>query len=572
MQFSGKITVLFVSNVSLLFHLFNQSTTDIALPHAFTFPFYYQPHALALQAAAQLQQQLDNNFEQKGRMYGVLVVKNHQGELGYLAGCSGTETTNSNKHSLNDYFVPSVFAGFDPDSFYLTKQKEVNQITADIAQREADKQYGYLAVLCDSENAAANFQITRLQSELVERKKLRKIKRAAIADDLVEQVEQQQPEVFQQAKHTSIQLSRESVQDKKQLAELKQYWKNRIALATDAFDQLNEPLLALRKSRRQLSNRLQKLHFQQYQFLNINGQTKGLGEIFAEEVLGKPPAGAGDCAAPKLLQYAFEHNYTPICMAEFWWGASPKSEIRKHQHYYPACQGKCQPILGHMLQGMKVDENPLLITPKPLGDLKIMFQDDDIVVVNKPAELLSVPGKHIKDSVYTRIKAMFPNANGNLIVHRLDMATSGLLMLALSHRAQKKLQQQFINKTIDKRYIAVVEGIVEQDSGTIELPLITDILDRPRQKVCFQTGKKAKTQWQVLSRYNGLTKVALNPVTGRTHQLRVHCAHPEGLNLPIVGDSLYGTVSNRLHLQAKYLQFDHPISGERLTFELADDF
>jgi tRNA pseudouridine32 synthase/23S rRNA pseudouridine746 synthase len=259
-------------------------------------------------------------------------------------------------------------------------------------------------------------------------------------------------------------------------------------------------------------------------------------------------------------------------MAEFWWGKQPTSEIRKHKHFYPACQGKCLPILSHMLEGMEVDKNPLLINPAEGIDLEVIFQDEHVVVVNKPAGLLSVPGKSIKDSVYTRIKAQFPQASGGLIVHRLDMATSGLLMLALNERAHKHLQQQFMNKEVNKRYVATIEGKLEKTSGEICLPLRGDFEDRPKQMVCHEHGKYAETHWQLIEEVDNTSKLFLYPITGRTHQLRIHCAHPDGLNLPIIGDSLYGNSADRLHLHAQRLSFTHPITKELLTFEVAENF
>jgi tRNA pseudouridine32 synthase/23S rRNA pseudouridine746 synthase len=309
-----------------------------------------------------------------------------------------------------------------------------------------------------------------------------------------------------------------------------------------------------------------------------------------------PPAGAGDCAAPKLLQYAFKCGLTPLAMAEFWWGQAPKSEIRQHKKIYGACIGKCKPILGHMLAGMVLDDDPLLINPAANKTLEIVFQDNAIVVVNKPSGLLSVPGKNIADSVYSRIKQQFPNATGTLIVHRLDMATSGLMVLALTQRAQKSLQKQFISRAIKKRYVALLEGKVESrlaDSkstlsdkklGYVTLPLRGDFDDRPRQLVCFEHGKAAKTQWQVIEQIAGKTKLYLYPETGRTHQLRVHCAHPLGLNLPILGDDLYGRNNHysnndigdkktqRLHLHAEMLTLNHPISTEVMTFQIDAEF
>ncbi len=297
-------------------------------------------------------------------------------------------------------------------------------------------------------------------------------------------------------------------------------------------------------------------------------------DICAETALKPPPAGAGECAAPKLLQYAFQHHLMPLAMAEFWWGASPKSEVKKHQQYYPACTGKCQPILKHMLVGMQMDENPFLYNYAQGKNLDIIYRDQDILVVNKPSEFLSVPGKEISDSVYLRIKQQFPDATGPIIVHRLDMSTSGLMVIALNPQANKYLQKQFIHREVHKQYVALVEGLPQQNEGEINLPLRGDLYDRPKQIVCNQYGKQAITQWQVLERHpeKNQTKVLLTPQTGRTHQLRVHCAHAQGLNMPIVGDDLYGTLANRLHLQAQSLKIKHPVSKEVMTFKLEAEF
>jgi tRNA pseudouridine32 synthase/23S rRNA pseudouridine746 synthase len=261
-------------------------------------------------------------------------------------------------------------------------------------------------------------------------------------------------------------------------------------------------------------------------------------------------------------------------MAEFWWGASPKSEVKKHQQYYPACTGKCQPILKHMLAGLPLDENLLIRNYGEGKHLDIIYQDEDILIVNKPTEFLSVPGKEISDSVYQRIKQQYPDATGALIVHRLDMSTSGLMVLTLNSQANKYLQKQFIHREVHKQYVALIEGLPVHDKGEITLPLRGDFYDRPKQIVCHHDGKPAHTFWQVLERYpsKNQTRVLLTPHTGRTHQLRVHCAHVEGLNMPIVGDDLYGTRGKRLHLHAQSLEITHPVSKEVLTFKVDADF
>ena len=286
----------------------------------------------------------------------------------------------------------------------------------------------------------------------------------------------------------------------------------------------------------------------------------------------KPPAGSGDCCAPKLLQYAFQHQLTLVAMAEFWWGISPNSEIRKHKNFYPSCQSRCKPILKHMLEGVKMDENLLLKSLSKNLELKIIFEDDDLIIVNKPPEFLSVPGKEIKDSVYTRIKQKYPSATGPIIVHRLDMSTSGILVLTKTKQANKILQDQFIKRTVKKRYVALLSGKLNKKNGTITLPLRLDLNDRPRQLVDFVNGKKAETNWTVISQNTKQTRIHLYPITGRTHQLRVHAAHKDGLNLPIIGDDLYGTKQDKLYLHADFIEFTHPTSKNKISFTVPSDF
>lgn len=550
---------------------FTQNVSHIEEPKAFTYPFCHQPHQLSLIAANNLQQLLQNHIAKQGRMYGVLVVKDNDGTMGYLSAVSGTVSQHLHQAD-NNVFVPTIFNGFDSDHFFNRGQIEVNHLNHQISELESCQVFRYLQRAKESDQQAAKLQISAMQQVMVAQKKQRKIKRESLQHQLTNEFLHQNPNQHHVATQQSIQLSRESVENKKQLAQLKEYWQCRINNVSAMLASKQSTIDTLKKARRKLSNQLQKLLFKQYQFLNIEGETKHLLDLFKETNSPKPPAGAGDCAAPKLLQYAFSHHLTPVCMAEFWWGTPPDSEIRKHGHFYPACQSKCLPILTHMLSGMTVESNPLLATPTPHGELKIVYQDEHLVVVNKPAELLSVPGKHIQDSVYNRIKNLFPNATGSLIVHRLDMATSGLLILALNHRAHKQLQLQFIDKTIKKQYVAILDGQLTQKSGTIHLPLITDINDRPRQLVCEENGKRAETRWQVIEHSNNQTRVLLTPITGRTHQLRVHCAHHKGLNMPIVGDSLYGRTADRLHLHAQHLTFCHPITKEELSFNAPCEF
>jgi tRNA pseudouridine32 synthase/23S rRNA pseudouridine746 synthase len=287
--------------------------------------------------------------------------------------------------------------------------------------------------------------------------------------------------------------------------------------------------------------------------------------IFSVTVFQTPPAGAGECAAPKLLQYAFLHQLQPICMAEFWWGKSPNSEVRLHEQFYPACRGKCEPILAHMLEGISLEKNPML-EQATVKKIPIIYEDDYLLLVNKPPDFLSVPGKELKDSVYERIRLQYPTASGPLLVHRLDMSTSGLLLIAKSEEIYKHLQSQFIRRVVKKSYSALLNGIVDETEGAISLPLRVDLEDRPKQLVCYEHGKNAFTKYKILAYENGKTRVQFFPITGRTHQLRVHAAHQLGLNCPIVGDDLYGTKGERLCLHAQWIQFKHPITKELVEF------
>jgi tRNA pseudouridine32 synthase / 23S rRNA pseudouridine746 synthase len=357
-------------------------------------------------------------------------------------------------------------------------------------------------------------------------------------------------------------LNNESIHEKYMIKDLIAHWKYRIDAVEKVIHSYEQRIEEMKVQRKALSYDLQRQLFDHYAFLNAHGKSKDLNTIFEIAIQGPPPSGAGECAAPKLFQYAYLHGYTPICMAEFWWGPSPLSEVRKHGLFYPSCKSKCEPILGHMLEGLDIEDNPLLLNPAIGKELSIVYEDDVILVVNKPAEFLSVPGVNIEDSVYTRVKEMYPLASGPLIVHRLDMSTSGLLLIAKNKDVHKHLQRQFIKRTIKKRYVAMLEGAIDSAEGMIDLPLRLDVDNRPTQLVDFEYGKLATTRYEVIEVKDGKTLVYFYPLTGRTHQLRVHAAHPLGLNTPIIGDDLYGKRGNRLHLHAEMLEFLHPVSKE----------
>ena len=333
-------------------------------------------------------------------------------------------------------------------------------------------------------------------------------------------------------------------------------------------DNNQEIIEALKEERKQRSIALQQWIFEQFRLRNARGEEQDIYSIFTQTAHRNPPAGTGECAAPKLLQYAYLNNLQPLAMAEFWWGDSPKGEIRRHWHYYPACRHKCEPILSFMLQGLEVEPNPLLTSNTDATQLETVYEDDYLLVVNKPAGMLSVPGKTGQASVLTLLQERYPDATGPILVHRLDMATSGLLLAAKDKDTHALLQKQFEGRTVKKRYIALLEGIPQAEpKGFIRLPLRPDFDNRPLQMVCYEYGKPAVTRYEIMDTENDRTRMAFYPETGRTHQLRVHAAHREGLNCPIVGDPLYGQPTDRLYLHAERLEFRHPVTGQRLQIQ-----
>ena len=328
---------------------------------------------------------------------------------------------------------------------------------------------------------------------------------------------------------------------------------------------------------KKMSQDLQVWLFHQYQLLNARGEKRDLVEIWQDyhssasirHRFPLPPGGTGDCCAPKLLQYAYSQRLKPVCMAEFWWGASPKSEIRHHGEFYPACRGKCKPVLTWMLQGLDVDPDPETTEGSHLVP-ETVWEDEAMAVLNKPAGMLSVPGKIGRYSVATWAEERWPEA---MIAHRLDMWTSGMILVAKAKETYLSLQEQFANQTIKKKYLAIVEGIPEKEHGVIDLPLLSDPMNRPRQMVDYERGKRAITEYRLLHHtQDGKSLLALWPHTGRTHQLRMHCAHQDGLGCPILGDELYGRKADRLYLQAQAISFVHPTTGKRLHFELPYPF
>ena len=536
-------------------HYFADSISLLSLPEKFTYPFHYTTHPLCVAAAGEVGRYLSTKGEwqeelRKGKMFGVLIVRTGEGEVGYLAAFSGI-LAGKNRHT---YFVPPVYDVQEPDGFFRIEEEQISGINRRIEELQADVRYKD----CKQRLADETILAGQVLDDIRGRMKAAKVERDRLRSTVT--------------RVDSEQLIRESQFQKAELKRQKQYWKDHLASLQTEVEVFETEIERLKAERKTRSAALQQWLFKQFRMLNARGEERDLCNLFKDTVQKTPPAGAGECAAPKLLQYAYRNGWQPLAMAEFWWGDSPKNEIRRHGYYYPACKGKCGPILKHMLQGLHVEKNPLETDMHRGTELEIMYEDEWLSVVNKPAGMLSVPGKSDIDSVYGRVRRMYPEATGPMIVHRLDMATSGLILIAKTKEVHQNLQAQFKNRTVCKRYVAWLDGIVEKKEGHIELPLRPDPEDRPRQGFDAGHGKPAVTDYTVLHYDSGRTFISFIPKTGRTHQLRVHSAHPLGLNAPIVGDELYGRKADRLYLHAEYLGFIHPVSGVYMEIEKESGF
>lgn len=583
-------------------------STSVPSPRQFTYPFCYDVDPLAEAASEELQHYIATTGLMSaekgcGKMFGVLVVEyeDEEGALqrGFLAAYSGL------LGGRNDwqYFVPPVFDAQQPDGHFKRTEREISAINREISAIEHDPQYLQSVAQHEQTKKRLQAEVDAFKAE-VDAAKARRDARRKNGEPLSEE---EQAEMVRESQFMKAELRRR---------------RKAMEQAESTFHNPHATLLkSLQLQRKQMSDELQRWLFAAYRMLNAKGEERDLIDIFREYTHAMTPAGAGDCCAPKLLQYAYQHRLRPVCMAEFWWGESPVSEIRHHLHYYPACRSKCLPILTHMLKGLDVAPNPLA-QKRHTAEPRVLYADEYILVVDKPAGMLSVPGK-ADDSASVSVEEYFANnsklktQNSKFLkaAHRLDMDTSGLLVLARTEQAYVELQRQFASRETMKRYEAVLCGVPKhttphstfrsdvpepitqnskfktQNSSTqpdgcleaISLPLIADINDRPRQRVDMEHGKPALTLYNIVEvraadantavayttkkADKSLTLVHLYPKTGRTHQLRVHCAHPQGLACPILGDPLYGTErADRMYLHAAELTFRHPITGEPMHF------
>ena len=570
--------------------------TDLMPPERMNNPFCYEPHPLCLLAVEEVCAYLKGHTEwadelASGKMLGVLVCRTAEGQLGFLAAYSGQLGGSESW----PWFVPAVFDYLHPDGYFKREEAAISAINRHIEEMERAAEYVELKDRLQQTKDQAAAAIDGYRQMMAEAKANRDALRLMTGNNDA--------------------LIRESQYQKAELRRLKKVWKERLADAENHLRPFEDDISRLRQERHRRSDDLQRWLFDQFEMLNEKGERRTLTDIFAHTPQRVPPSGAGECCAPKLLQYAFLHHLRPLCMAEFWQGRSPQAEVRHHGQFYPACRGKCKPILEWML-GIDVStmipaypterpswaaansayptERPSwaaanscvpIPADAPTRSLSVaseqsssaspftlhsslLYEDSSVLVIDKPAGLLSVPGKTQEESVESLLRKHYGEV---YMVHRLDQDTSGLMVVALTPQAYHNLQQQFLSRTIYKKYIALLDGEVH-GSGTIRLPLRPDLLDRPRQVVDYEHGKKAVTDYEALNTEHGRTRIALIPHTGRTHQLRVHCAHADGLATPIVGDRLYGKPARRLCLHAAELAFRHPATAEQMHFSSLPGF
>ncbi len=528
--------------------------------------YYTLPRTPLAEAVAQgLMAQLKETSQPEGKMYGVLLVKDTDGRVGVLKAFSGLW---QGQDELPGWVPPMP----GRERVALQEARTLDQLKA-IKERLVTLQtlpdrtlYGQLQADCARDRS-------QLNQRHRDRKQTRDRHRQTLGHTLA-------GETLTQA---LAKLEQESRGDKAELRAFKQQWRDCLAPLESVIQAADAEMATLKRQRRDLSRQLQADMHAAYQLTNF------AGESVAIQSLGKLPTGTGDCCAPKLLHTAVQYGLTPLAMAEFWWGTAQGD--RTPGEFYGACAERCQPILGFLLSGLSAQvlgstdipvgaQHAAPLPPRPIEgiqpgfELPVLYQDPWIIAVDKPAGLLSVPGRYgdRQDSVLTRLSLARPDDTFLQPVHRLDQDTSGVLMLALDGETHRRLSQQFQRRQVQKTYQAIVTGHVAQPAGLIDLPLWGDPTQRPRQQVNWQHGKPSQTKYEVLAREGDSTRIAFYPLTGRTHQLRVHAAY--GLNAPIVGDRLYGhsEPGQRLHLHAQSLQFTHPHSQAAMFLDSAVPF
>ena len=535
--------------------------------NGFTDPFRYVPDPRVLHAGrivisrlaewasmpeGRPEKTIERSFAE-GKMLGVLICR-----TGFLAAFSGTVKGSDGSVTASvDGFVPPIIDLTDEQGYFKINEAAITRLNKELKILSSSPAYNGLKTELINTQATRDAEIEALQDQI----RLAKIQRDKIRNESTD------PSKLDG-------LIRESQFQKAELKRCKDRWKDRIYEIENQISEFEATIRVLKARRAEQSDALQKWIFENAIVHNGAGESLSIWEIFSCGGL-TPPGGTGDCAAPKLLNYAFAHGLEPLAMGEFWYGASPDTAVRTHGHFYPSCTSKCGPLLGYMMKGLRHPITGTTSLPTPIGNL---FEDDSIIVVEKPSGMPSVPGLDGRNSLQELLTSQ---SNEIHAVHRLDMDTSGVMVFAKTAEAAVNLRRQFEEHTIRKTYMARVSADTDIPSGkgAIDLPLSPDYDERPRQKIDFRQGKPAYTEYEIIRNHeDGTADLLLYPHTGRTHQLRVHCAHHLGLGRPIVGDLLYGGYSvfdnkaiepahpSRLCLHALSITFRHPETGQELTF------
>lgn len=461
----------------------------------------------------------------------------------YISGFSG----NIGGKSMIEGFVPPIYDLINPNGYFKEEEARISQINRKITEiSNSEELKKYKTQL--AEYKAARDKGTAEWAERMQQSKKERAERRTSTSDATELAA----------------ITKESQFEKAEFRRLKGTWCTKIAAIQEQIDEINSGIEDMKKLRAEMSDRLQDWIFRQYIVHNADGEEISIADLFASKGL-VPPGGTGECAAPKLLEYAYRHNLQPLAMGEFWYGKSPDTAVRTHGHFYPSCTSKCGPLLGFMLKGLNIHKED----PQEDFSPVIIHEDDNLIVVEKPAGMPSVPGLDRRQSLQELLNGRYGEIHA---VHRLDMDTSGIMLFARTEAAAIDLRRQFEEHSVHKTYLARLSACRNQlskgDKGTIDLPLSPDYDERPRQKVDTRQGKRAVTVYEITDmNEDGTVEIVFHPVTGRTHQLRVHSAHTLGLSCPIVGDMLYGgEISTRLHLHAYEIQFRHPSDGKSVCF------
>ena len=549
-------------------------------PQGFTDPFRYMPHPLVMMAAERVTSRIEGDSVladafSDGKMLGVLVCKASAGsssqsreegrcsarllpsdaedtirnnnthtDIVYIAGFSG----NVGGKSFIEGFVPPIYDLTDPDGYFKEEEARISQINRKISEINCSDKFTLLKTELAEYEAARDTEIAEWAEKMQQSKKERAERRAA-TDDAAELAA----------------ITKESQFEKAEFRRIKAGWTERIAHAQNQLDEIKKEIADLKKLRAEMSDKLQDWIFRQYIVHNAAGKEISVADLFASKGL-VPPGGTGECAAPKLLEYAYRYGLKPIAMGEFWYGKSPETAVRTHGRFYPSCTSKCGPLLGFMLNGLDIQKDAPAENLSPV----IIYEDEQLIVAEKPSGMPSVPGLDGRQSLQEWISSRYGEIHA---VHRLDMDTSGVMLFAKTQDAAVDLRRQFEEHTVRKTYLARLSAcqnsLTEGEKGIIELPLSADYDERPRQKADIRQGRPAITEYEIIGTHaDGTTDIIFHPVTGRTHQLRVHSAHTLGLGCPIVGDMLYGgDCSRRLHLHAYEIRFRHPSDGKSVCFK-----